>query len=96
MIQVALKRQQAAEDAIAMGIRAVATGDNIPNLPQVSQSLPYSGKGGHFFFFIQTLKSTICVDLHKAFETKNQNNCFYINIYSESTPISTLNVIFFY
>ncbi|CAN8010826.1 unnamed protein product, partial [Ixodes pacificus] len=31
--QVALKRQQAAEDAIAMGLRAVATGTSLPFLP---------------------------------------------------------------
>ncbi|KAK8755136.1 hypothetical protein V5799_002167 [Amblyomma americanum] len=31
--QVALKRQQAAEDAIAMGLRAVATGRSLPFLP---------------------------------------------------------------
>ncbi|XP_023240895.1 doublesex- and mab-3-related transcription factor A2-like [Centruroides sculpturatus] len=31
--QVALKRQQAAEDAIAMGLRAVATGTSISYLP---------------------------------------------------------------
>ncbi|XP_023326746.1 doublesex- and mab-3-related transcription factor 3 [Eurytemora carolleeae] len=32
--QVALKRQQAAEDAIAIGIRAVTTGENMSALPQ--------------------------------------------------------------
>ena len=32
--QVALKRQQATEDAIALGIRAVATGDPLHFLPQ--------------------------------------------------------------
>ena len=32
--QVALKRQQAAEDAIALGLRAVATGDHRVALPQ--------------------------------------------------------------
>ena len=32
--QVALKRQQAAEDAIALGLRAVATGDHRSALPQ--------------------------------------------------------------
>ena len=32
-LQVALKRQQAAEDAIAMGLRAVATGSSCAFLP---------------------------------------------------------------
>ena len=32
--QVALKRQQAAEDAIALGLRAVTTGDHRGGLPQ--------------------------------------------------------------
>ena len=32
--QVALKRQQAAEDAIAIGLRAVATGEPGAGLPQ--------------------------------------------------------------
>ena len=33
-LKVALKRQQAAEDAIALGLRAVATGDHRSALPQ--------------------------------------------------------------
>ena len=32
-LQVALKRQQAAEDAIALGIRAMATGEHYNYLP---------------------------------------------------------------
>ena len=34
MVQVALKRQQAAEDAIALGLRAVTTGEPRVALPQ--------------------------------------------------------------
>ena len=34
LFQVALKRQQAAEDAIAIGIRAMATGERYEYLPQ--------------------------------------------------------------
>ena len=35
IFKVALKRQQAAEDAIALGIRVMATGEHYPYLPQV-------------------------------------------------------------
>ena len=35
LFKVALKRQQAAEDAIALGIRVMATGEHYPYLPQV-------------------------------------------------------------
>ena len=34
LIQVALKRQQAAEDAIALSFRVAATGATLPFLPQ--------------------------------------------------------------
>ena len=37
--QVALKRQQAAEDAIALGIRVMATGEHYPYLPQVRTTI---------------------------------------------------------
>ena len=33
-LQVALKRQQAAEDALALNMRSVASGENIQQLPE--------------------------------------------------------------
>ena len=45
--QVALKRQQAAEDAIALSMRVVATGDHAPHLPQGPiVGLPHGGGRG--------------------------------------------------
>ena len=45
--QVALKRQQAAEDAIALNMRAVTTGEEGPFLPQGPiVGLPHSQGGG--------------------------------------------------
>ena len=39
LFKVALKRQQAAEDAIALGIRVMATGEHYPYLPQVGVNI---------------------------------------------------------
>ena len=45
--QVALKRQQAAEDAIALNMRVVATGDDMLHLPQGPiVGLPHGGGRG--------------------------------------------------
>ena len=45
--QVALKRQQAAEDAIVLNMRAVTTGDEGPYLPQGPiVGLPHNIQGG--------------------------------------------------
>ena len=45
--QVALKRQQAAEDTIALNMRVVATGDDLPHLPQGPIiGLPHGGGRG--------------------------------------------------
>ena len=45
--QVALKRQQAAEEAIALNMRVLATGDDVPHLPQGPiVGLPHGGGRG--------------------------------------------------
>ena len=45
--QVALKRQQAAEEVIALNMRVVATGDDVPHLPQGPiVGLPHGGGRG--------------------------------------------------
>ena len=50
ILKVALKRQQAAEDAIALNMRALATGEEVGHLPQgpivgIGQVAPPRGVG---------------------------------------------------
>ena len=64
MLQVALKRQQAAEDAIALGLRAVATGDHRSALPQgpiVGRDRLLNISLRHNFFLTQGCPQTIRV-----------------------------------